>query len=301
MSTRTMRASCLCGSVRWEVEGPIAQADPASGDLMALLSMSHCHCSRCRKAHGAPYATYLVVPEDRFRITEGREHIVRFPSSPQMFRPFCGTCGSVVPDGVAWNGIVGLPAGPFDDELGMVPRCHIFVASKAPWVTLPDDHLPRFDAYPKAFGGPVMETRPPLDPDTGNPRGSCLCGEVAYAITAPAIRCLTCHCSRCRKASSAAHQSGLVVPIDGLQFTRGEENLVTYKVPEARFFTHRFCKTCGSSMPRKLVERGIAAVPMGSLDDDPGVRPALHIHVGSRASWDVITDGLPQYQETPPA
>lgn len=294
MSDTTLHASCLCGQVCWEVDGPLRQPDPS--DPLAALAMSHCHCSRCRKAHGAPYATYLVVSERRFRITQGNDQIVRFASSPGMFRPFCGRCGSVVPDGVPWNGLVGTPAGPFDDDPGRRPASHIFVASKAPWVTLTDD-LPRFDAYPEAFGAPAMETRAPLDPETGEVRGSCLCGGVAYVISAPPIRCRTCHCSRCRKAGSAAHVSYLVTPIDGLRFTRGEELLVTYKVPEARHFKHAFCRTCGSSMPRKDAERGIAIVPMGSLDDDPGVRPGSHIYVGSRAPWDPITDGLPQFEE----
>jgi hypothetical protein len=294
MAERILRASCLCGEIRWEVDGPLRQPDPSEPG--APLVMSHCHCSRCRKAHGAPYATYLVVSERRFRLTHGREHIVRFASSPGMSRPFCGRCGSVVPDGVPWNGVVSMPAGPFDDDPGLRPASHIFVASKAPWVTITDD-LPRFDAYPQAFGAPAMETRAPLDPHTGDPRGSCLCGGVTYVIGAPAIRCVTCHCSRCRKASSAAHVSGLVTSIDGLRFTRGEELLANYRVPEARFFHHVFCRQCGSSMPRRIAERGIAVVPMGSLDDDPGVRPALHIHVGSRAPWDAITDGLPQHEE----
>jgi hypothetical protein len=85
-----------------------------------------------------------------------------------------------------------------------------------------------------------------------------------------------------------------------VRFTRGEDRLVTYKVPEARYFKHSFCRTCGSSMPRLDFERGIDIVPMGSLDDDPGIRPQRHIFVGSRAAWDEIHDDLPQDLEAPP-
>jgi hypothetical protein len=267
---------------------------------MALTSMSHCHCSRCRKAHGAPYATSLAVREETFRITTGRERTVRWPSSPPMHRSFCDTCGSVVPDGIPWNGWVGMPAGNFAEDPGLRPVCHLFVGSKAPWVSL-DDGLPCFDTYPESLGIPAMETRPPLDPDTGAVRGSCLCGGVSYVITAPPVRCRTCHCSRCRKAGSAAHMSWLAAPFDGLHFTRGEDLLTTYEVPEARYFTHRFCRVCGSSMPRKDTERQLAFVPMGSLDDDPRVRPGSHIYAASRAAWDEITDRLPQYPENQPA
>jgi hypothetical protein len=43
-------------------------------------------------------------------------------------------------------------------------------------------------------------------------------------------------------------------------------------------------------------EYGIA---LATLDDDPGVRPASHTFVGSKAPWFEITDDLPQYQELP--
>jgi hypothetical protein len=40
---------------------------------------------------------------------------------------------------------------------------------------------------------------------------------------------------------------------------------------------------------------------MGSLDDDPGVRPSMHIFAGSKAPWYDITDDLPQYKTFPGA
>jgi hypothetical protein len=297
--SHAIHASCLCGEVRWEVDGPLRQPDPGALPLSALF-LSHCHCGRCRKAHGAPYATYLVIREGRLRITHGQDRIVRWASSPGIHRPFCGVCGSVVPDDRAWGGFVSCPAGPFDDPLGVVPTAHIFVGSKAPWVDL-DDALPRFDAHPDGIPAPSMETRAPVDPDTGATRGSCLCGAVAYRLTAPPIRCRTCHCSRCRKAGSAAHVSYLATSFEGVRFTRGEDRVVTYAVPGARYFKHAFCQDCGSTMPRKDAERGIAIVPMGSLDDDPGIRPASRIYVGSRAAWDSIDDALPRYDENAPA
>lgn len=62
------RARCLCGTVTWEIEGPFEL-------------MHHCHCSRCRKAHGVPFATYVVGPAASFRL-RGGEHMVRWESSP---------------------------------------------------------------------------------------------------------------------------------------------------------------------------------------------------------------------------
>jgi hypothetical protein len=41
-------------------------------------------------------------------------------------------------------------------------------------------------------------------------------------------------------------------------------------------------------------------IPAGTLDTDPGVRPIVHIHTGSRAPWYEIADRLPQFDEFPP-
>ena len=283
-SVMMSHARCLCEAVTWELDGPFEW-------------MSHCHCSRCRKAHGAAFATYVAGPAAGFRL-HGAEHVVRWESAPGFVRCFCGRCGSVVP-GDAVEGRAFVPAGNFDADPGVRPLAHIFVASKAPWFEISDD-LPRFDAYPAGVDAPVLPDRPPLDPP-GKPRGSCLCGGVTYVIEGAPIRCWSCHCSRCRRARSAAHASNLISTADGLRFTRGEELLRSYKVPDAQHFTHMFCRTCGSSMPRIDRTRGLAIVPMGSLDDDPGMHPQAHIFVASKAPWYTIADALPQYAEYPPS
>ena len=278
------QATCLCGAVKWELDEPFDLA-------------SHCHCSRCRKAHGAGFATYVAGAAAGFRL-RGGAHIVRFESSPGFFRCFCDTCGSVVP-GDAHEGRMFVPAGNFDGAPGVSPLAHIFVASKAPWCEIRDS-LPQFDAYPPGFDVPVVPDRPPVGAADA-PRGSCMCGSVTYVIDAPPTLARHCHCSRCRKARSAAHATNLVAPVDGVHFTSGADRLVSYKVPTAQYFTQVFCRTCGSPLPNLDRTRGIAIVPMGSLDDDPGIRPREHIFVASKATWFEITDDLPQFPERPPA
>jgi hypothetical protein len=281
-----VRASCLCGDVAWKATGP-------------LEFMTHCHCGRCRKAHGAAFGTGAVCQPETFRLLRGRERIGSFASSPGLHRPFCTGCGSVVADGRPSGGLVYVPAGPCDDDPGVRPLAHIFVGSKAPWFE-PADALPCFDAFPPGYDGPVLPDLPPRDPPSAGLRGSCLCGGVAYVAEGAPMRAMNCHCSRCRKARSAAHASNLFVPAAGVRFTCGEDLLASYKVPEARFFTQVFCRVCGSPMPRVDPERGLGIVPMGSLDDDPPMRPQGHIFVGSMAPWYAIADGLPQYVEYPP-
>jgi hypothetical protein len=129
-------------------------------------------------------------------------------------------------------------------------------------------------------------------------RGSCLCGGVKYEITGPLLRLLNCHCSRCRKQHGAAFRSRARVNISDFKWVEGEE-LVTYyrSSPE---FQRGFCRVCGSPIVNTSArpEFGIA---LGTLDDDPGLRPERHIFVANKAPWFEITDDLPQDQGLPPA
>jgi hypothetical protein len=111
-----------------------------------------------------------------------------------------------------------------------------------------------------------------------------------------------CHCSRCRKTRGTANATNLLLAgVDGLRFTRGEELLGKYHPPGAEYYEHWFCTTCGSTMPRFDGKRNITIVPMGAFDEDPEIRPSRHIHVASKAPWDVISDDLPQFDAGPPA
>ena len=120
-------------------------------------------------------------------------------------------------------------------------------------------------------------------------------------IRDPAQIARYCHCGRCRKARAASHAANLFVPEGALAFTRGVERLASYKIPDALRFTQSFCRHCGGKLPRVDPERKLAVVPMGALDNDPGIRPREHIFVGSKAAWDGITDGLPQHAEYAPS
>ncbi len=130
--------------------------------------------------------------------------------------------------------------------------------------------------------------------------GSCLCGGVAFEMTAAPLGPTFCHCSRCRKTRGTGHATNLRVPSDGLRFLRGEELLLKFHPPGAKYYEHWFCRVCGSTMPR-FDDRGFAVIPMGAFDEDPGVRPERHIHVASKAPWETICDDLPQFDAGPPA
>jgi hypothetical protein len=127
------RGTCLCGAVEYAFDG-----EP--------LALANCHCSLCRKSHGAAFVTHAVVPAPAFRIVRGAEALSRYASSPGYLRAFCTTCGSRLFEETP-RGIVAVAAGSLDSVPAEGPRLHFFVASKAPWFTITDD-LPRFPAEP---------------------------------------------------------------------------------------------------------------------------------------------------------
>ncbi|WP_437958928.1 GFA family protein [Sorangium sp. So ce119] len=277
------RGACLCGTVHYEIDGP-------------FHAMLHCHCSMCRKFHGSAFATAAVAPLSGFRWLAG-EHAIR-ASCASRHRSFCATCGSATPLLAPERRLALVHAGNLEGDLGIAPEFHQFVRSRAPWYTITDS-LPQFEEWPPPSQAPVV-SRPAVAPREGVTQGSCLCGDVAFEFDGAPLRMMNCHCSRCRRGRSAAHATNVFVALDAFRWVRGDAQVASYKVPEARFFAVAFCTRCGGAAPRLSPERGFAVVPAGTLDTDPGIRPAAHIFTASRASWFPITGDLPQFAELPP-
>ncbi len=277
------QASCLCGSVGWEIT-----AEP--------FHAFNCHCKLCRNAHGSAFGTYWFVKHDQFNWLSDTDTIVNYRSSHLVTRSFCGTCGSVVPYPSEQREQYVEPAGCHDD--GRKSDCNIFVAHSAPWHDITGD-LPRYDDYPNYTGFDDLGKDPIDPPLEGIVRGSCMCGTVKFHITEPFKGVHNCHCTRCRKARAAAHAKNRFTSMKGVEFVQGEDNLESYKLPDAEHFTQVFCKTCGSKMPRIDPNRQIAVIPFGGLDDDPRAKPADHMFVNYMAKWHEITDDLPVFEEMP--
>ena len=274
---------CLCGSVTWELE-PEAYA------------AFNCYCKMCRKAHGTPFGTYFFANSAQLRWTSTTDSIVYYRSSPMLIRSFCGHCGSVVPYSGSDSSRVVTPGGCHDH--GRPADCNIFTAYNAPWHEITND-LPCYDHYPPASDLLGVEEEPLEPGPEGVVRGSCLCGLVQFHVTKPFKVAHNCYCTRCRRACAAAHASNGFTDFDGVVFIKGKDQLKTYKLPEAQFFTQVFCEICGSKIPRLDPDRNLAVIPLGSLDDDPGIRPMDHIYVAYKCEWHKITDDLPAYEEGP--
>ncbi|WP_158915458.1 GFA family protein [Caulobacter sp. S45] len=126
--------------------------------------------------------------------------------------------------------------------------------------------------------------------------GGCMCGAVRYEVTDAFRYAMNCHCSNCRRATGAAFKPIAGIESDRLSIIRGEDVVMRYG-DEAGHDVH--CRTCGSLLYSVVREGRFVHVAMGTLVDDPAVRPTMHIFVGSKAGWYEITDDLPQHHGLP--
>lgn len=118
----TVRGSCLCGRVQFEVDGPF--------DAFHL-----CHCSQCRRSTGSAHAANLFTDPERLRWLAGEDLVQRFtPDEPDMIsKCFCRHCGSLVPYTSLKSGRLVVPAGSLVDDPGRAPDDNIFWRDRASW------------------------------------------------------------------------------------------------------------------------------------------------------------------------
>ena len=127
--------------------------------------------------------------------------------------------------------------------------------------------------------------------------GECFCGEIQYEIDGSLFDARSCHCSRCRKAFSSQASSYALVNPSEFRWVQGSEYLTTYASQEG--FGLQFCKKCGSTLCG-IYENQVHGVTLGCLNEDPKIEIGRHIFVASKASWEVIPEGVLTYAEHAP-
>jgi hypothetical protein len=123
--------------------------------------------------------------------------------------------------------------------------------------------------------------------------GMCLCGAVRYAVADEFVYAMNCHCSNCRRATGSAFKPFAGIERNKLHITKGEDDLMIFGDENAN---DAHCKLCGALLYSVVRGGTFVHVTMGTLVDDPAIRPTRHIFVGSKAPWFTITDDLPQYE-----
>jgi hypothetical protein len=124
--------------------------------------------------------------------------------------------------------------------------------------------------------------------------GRCYCGAIEYAVSDEFRYALNCHCSQCRRTTGSAFKFFAGIERAKLRLTKGSDSLLIVGEADGND-TH--CSRCGSLLFSVVREGSFVHVTLGTLVDDPSIRPSAHIFVGSKAPWFTITDSLPQYRE----
>lgn len=126
---------CLCEAIEYEITGELGP-------------IFNCHCSKCRRWHGAAFRTRATIKSSQFKWIKGEEHLSGYHSSKNTVKTFCSICGSSListydesPDKI------GIPLGGLDQAPNNKIEGHFFVGSKSPWHEITDD-LPQFDEFP---------------------------------------------------------------------------------------------------------------------------------------------------------
>jgi hypothetical protein len=124
--------------------------------------------------------------------------------------------------------------------------------------------------------------------------GKCECGAVRYRVQDEFRYAENCHCSNCRASTGSAFKPFAGIERDRLEITDGADTLLVWGEENAN---HTRCGICGSLLYSVVRGGAYVHVALGSLVDEPAIRPAGHIFVGSKAPWFEITDDLPQSLE----
>ena len=138
--------SCLCGAVRFTANLP-------------SLFCAHCHCSMCRRHHGAGYVTWFAVPRAALVVESGADHLARYESSVHGSRSFCRRCGSsLFCESTHYPERVDVALGAMHDPIDREPALHVHFDSRASWVRVGDE-------LPRLGGKTGMEPLPQTEPE----------------------------------------------------------------------------------------------------------------------------------------
>jgi hypothetical protein len=119
--------SCRCERIRFEVTLP-------------TRFCAHCHCTSCRRSHGAAFVTWVGVPLPQFRLVDGRESLGSYTSPEQARRSFCTTCGSMLfYESPRWPGEIHIARVQIPGPIDRLPAAHVYYDLGVDWFRPADD------------------------------------------------------------------------------------------------------------------------------------------------------------------
>ena len=130
------KASCLCRRITFEVK-------------QFEERVANCHCTMCRKFHGAAFSTFGEVKLSNFHWLSGKDELQHYQAENNSVRSFCQHCGSSLLFESKYNryeGTIEVALAAFDELETIIPDAHIYTSSQVPWITL-NDNLPCYLHY----------------------------------------------------------------------------------------------------------------------------------------------------------
>jgi hypothetical protein len=123
-SKQEVSGSCFCGAIGFAATLPSKWC-------------AHCHCSMCRKSHGAGYVTWVGFDSGQVSIKRGEDHLKWFDSSPGAQRGFCSNCGSsLFFRSERWAGELHIALGCMDDDIDRQPQANVFFDTHVAWMPI---------------------------------------------------------------------------------------------------------------------------------------------------------------------
>ena len=117
-----IRGSCLCEAVRFEVVPPTKWC-------------AHCHCTMCRRAHGAGMVTWFGVHRSSFQLLAGAERLKWYQSSAAARRGFCSNCGTpMFFEGERWPDEIHIARATVAGTIDREPSVHVFYDARSRWL-----------------------------------------------------------------------------------------------------------------------------------------------------------------------
>lgn len=118
---------CACGALRFRL-------------LARPMFVHACHCARCQRETGGPFAHHAMIEFSRFGVLKGEPDFARVPSDSGAVHwvARCPACATAL-----WNCWCSrqsvtryVRVGTLDQPQLFPPQAHIFVRSKQPWLVL---------------------------------------------------------------------------------------------------------------------------------------------------------------------
>lgn len=288
----TIVGSCKCGSCRFEFSLKQVLHRGHTGKL----DMVNCHCERCRRAHAAAFATYVIVRTAGLQNLQGSD-VIRVRADRcsglegDVLRAFCGKCFASMATFQKFGHSVQVSAGCL--AVDSLPAVADFVA----WCK---------ELAPPYLGFvPSKKEQKELRGCAGRSKvtGGCACGSCRFSIKRLPEELQHCYCGSCRLLSGAAWQTWMPVEDSHMSWISKDGLKLVRTTSHAR---RHVCTKCGVFMTIVYDEDGAVWPLAGAMDDKcyreedlyARVSNVSHICVKYKQPWWTLPrDGLQRIKE----